>query len=424
MTTSPDQTDLEHTLQGIARAARREAPALARAPAATRTACLVALAGAVRTRASAILDANQQDVTDGETNGLSAALLDRLALDAARLEEIAQAVEAVAEQSDPVGSITERKQRPNGLEVTRVRSPLGVILMIYESRPNVTIDAAALCLRSGNAAILRGGSEAKRTNAALAEAINDALDATDLPRSLIQCVPTQDRRAVDVLLTFDTDIDLVIPRGGPRLITHVAKHSRIPVVQHYQGICHVYVDASADLEMAQRIVINAKTQRPGVCNAMETLLVHAEVAEAFLPKCLAALSEAGTTIVGCATTQALYANAGAATEADFDTEFLDLKMAVRVVDDVDAAIAHIDRHGSHHTASIVAGAPEVSARFTARVDASCVLVNASTRFNDGAALGLGAEMGISTTKVHAYGPMGAESLCTERFVVHGTGQVR
>ncbi len=415
---------MNSTLRTLAEDARAASVTLARLDSDTRTQCLLYIGRQLRHESAAIMAANAKDMINARASGLSEVMMERLLLSENHIEAMAKAVESIAQQNDPVGETTKRWTQDNGLEITKVRAPLGVILMIYESRPNVTIDAAALCIRSGNAVILRGGSEADHSNRVLAECITAALQGVGMPTAAVQRVPTQDRTSIDTLLTFDTLIDLVIPRGGPGLIRHVAQHSRIPVIRHDQGICHVFVDAKADCAMAERIAVNAKVARPGVCNAMETLLVDQAITEKFLPSCLAAMTQAGVEIRGCARTCVLFPDARAATDADWDTEFLGLVLAVRVVDSMDAAIAHIDAHGSHHTASIVTDDPNAAERFVREVDASCVLVNASTRFNDGGSLGLGAEMGISTTKVHAYGPMGVESLCTERFVVYGNGQTR
>jgi glutamate-5-semialdehyde dehydrogenase len=330
----------------------------------------------------------------------------------------------IAELEDPVGATTRAWDRPNGLEISKVRLPLGVIMMIYESRPNVTMDAAALCIRSGNAVVFRGGSEAMHTNRVLATIVQQALTDAGLPEKAVQLVPTQEREAIDILLTLDQSIDLVIPRGGENLIRRVVERSRIPVVQHYKGICHVYVDAAADLDKASEIAFNAKVSRPGVCNAMETLLVDKQIAETFIPEIAQRYAEYNVEIRGCETTCSISEKTKPARDEDWDTEFLDLIIAIRVVDGLDEAIAHIDQHGSNHTASVVTENPQVAERFLNSIDASCVMVNASTRFNDGGELGLGAEMGISTTRIHAYGPMGVEALTAEKYVVRGTGQVR
>ena len=369
-------------------------------------------ADAVEARAPDILGANEVDVV--RASDQPAAFVDRLRLDPKRLRAMASAMREVAALPDPVGEIVESQTRPNGLRVERVRAPLGVILMIYESRPNVTAEAAALCLRSGNASLLRGGSEALQTNAAIAACF---------PEDAVQLVPP-DRTLLDELLQLDEHIDLCIPRGGPSLIRFVAERARVPVIKHYQGVCHLYVAPDADLKMATNIAVNAKAQRPGVCNALECLLVDARIAGEALPRMSAALRDAGVEL-RCDERALPLVNGGIAAMADdFGREFLDLKLAVAVVDDVDEALRHVARYGSRHTEAIVTRDPQLAERFLNEVDASCVLWNASTRFNDGGELGLGAEIGISTSKLHAYGPMGLRELTSTRYVVRGDGQVR
>jgi len=325
---------------------------------------------------------------------------------------------------DPVGEIDEMIKRPNGLMVGRMRIPLGVIGMIYESRPNVTVDAAALCLKAGNAILLRGGSEAIHSNLALAKVLQDALASEKINPAAIQVVPTTDREAVNVLLSLDEYIDLIIPRGGEGLIRFVAENSKIPVLKHYKGVCHVFVDADADLEMAVNIVMNGKCQRPGVCNALETLLVHQDIAAAFLPLVASKLIAAGVELRGCSRTKEILPDIKDAVEADWPAEFLDLILAIKVVDDLDGAMDHIAMYGSQHTEVIVTKSYANGQRFIKEVDASAVMINASTRFSDGGQFGLGAEIGISTTKLHAYGPMGLKELTTRKFIVYGDGQVR
>ncbi|GAC1346805.1 MAG: glutamate-5-semialdehyde dehydrogenase [Myxococcales bacterium] len=377
--------------------------------------------------AAAMASANEADVAGARAAGLAAALLDRLRLDPARLAGLSRAVREIAAQPDPVGERVEKTVRPNGLSVERVRAPLGTVLMIYEARPNVTSDAAALCLRAGNSVLLRGGREALQSNSVLVEAARRALAAAGLPEDAVQLVPP-DRALLDALLQLDGQIDLCIPRGGPSLIEMIRTRSRIPVIQHYQGVCHLYVAADADLAMAERIAVNAKAQRPGVCNALECLLVDAAVAADALPRLARALAQAGVELRCDA--RALPLVRGAVAQAqpagpqDFGREFLDLTIAVAVVDGVGGALAHIARYGSRHSEGIVTRSAELADRFVREVDASCALVNASTRFNDGGELGLGAEIGISTSKLHAYGPMGARELTCTRFVVRGDGQVR
>ncbi|MET0401907.1 MAG: glutamate-5-semialdehyde dehydrogenase, partial [Cystobacter sp.] len=356
------------------------------------------------------------------------AFIDRLLLDAARVEGMARAVEEVAALKDPVGERTEEWDRPNGLHVSKVRLPLGVVLMIYEARPNVTSDAAALCLKSGNAALLRGGSESARSNAAIAAALAAGLTEAGLPAASIQPVPAGERETLLELIKLEGLIDLCIPRGGENLIRFVAEHARVPVVKHYKGVCHVYVHAGADLEMATRIVLNAKTSRPGVCNATECLLVDRAIAARFLPQVGRELVARGVELRGDGATGELLTPAGVpvrpATEEDWGQEFLDLILAVRVVEGLDEALTHIERYGSEHTEAIVTGDARVAGRFTREVQASGVVWNASTRFNDGGELGLGAEIGISTTRLHAFGPMGLRELTSQKYVIHGQGQVR
>ena len=420
----PTSPNLEKQIQLLAKQARASARPLGRASAEIRTAAIIAMADELLNSRETVEEANLKDLEAAKERGLSTAMCNRLELTGEQIDNLANALREIADAADPVGTTTRRWTRDNGLEVSKVRLPLGVILMIYESRPNVTLDAAALCVRSGNVAILRGGSEATHTNRALNQIVQDALRSAGLPATAVQLVPTQDRSAVDILLTQDEYIDLVIPRGGETLIRHVARNSRIPVVQHYKGICHVFVDQSADQAKALLIAENAKTHRPGVCNAMETLLVHRDIASEFVPQVVAVLQKRGVEIRGCETACNLVPTLKSASPEDWDTEFLDLILALRVVDGIEEAIDHIDAHGSNHTASIIAEDSETAERFTKEIDASCVMINASTRFNDGGELGLGAEMGISTTRIHAYGPMGVEALTAEKFVVVGTGQIR
>ena len=379
---------------------------------ADRRALVLEAAAAIERRASGILAANEIDVS--RARGETAAFVDRLRLDEKRLRAMTAALREVAALPDPIGEVVESRTRPNGLRVERVRMPLGVVLMIYESRPNVTAEAASLCLRSGNAALLRGGSEALQTNAAIAACF---------PEDAVQLVPP-DRTLLDDLLQLDEHIDLCIPRGGPSLIRFIAERARVPVIKHYQGVCHLYVAADADLEMATRLAVNAKAQRPGVCNALECLLVDAAIAPRALPRIGAALREAGVELRCDERALPLVPGGIAAVADDFGREFLDLKLAVAVVDGIEAALRHIARYGSRHTEAIVTRDPALADRFLNEVDASCVLWNASTRFNDGGELGLGAEIGISTSKLHAYGPMGLRELTCTRYVVRGDGQVR
>jgi len=389
-----------------------------------KAACLRAAAAQIRADIAEILAANRRDLDAAPGFGLSAAAIDRLSLDPKRLESIAAGVEAVALLPDPVGEVIEQTTRPNGLLVRKIRVPLGVVFFIYESRPNVTADAAAVALAAGNAIILRGGKEAAHSSGRIVESIRMAIAASGLPVDCVQLVDTADRDAVGEFLTMDDLIDIVIPRGGETLIRRVCAEARMPVLKHYTGNCHVYVDRAADLEMAGAITVNAKCQRMGVCNAAESLLVHRDVAPDFLPEIAAALSRQGVEVVGDAATRAVVPTAGVASEADYAAEFLGPKISVAVVDSLDAAIDHVNRYGSRHTDSIVTADPLAAERFAARVDTAVVMVNASTRFNDGGELGLGAEIGISTDKLHARGPCGTRELTTYKYVVLGTGQVR
>jgi glutamate-5-semialdehyde dehydrogenase len=404
----------------LAEAARAAARVVAKATAAQRTAALVAIADAVDRHASAILASNARDMARAQS--LAPAMQDRLRLDDARVANLARAIREIAAQPDLVGRVERSETRPNGLEVQRVRIPLGVVAMIYEARPNVTTDAAALCVKSGNACILRGGSEAIESNRALIAAVRDGLVAAGMPADAAQLVPTTDREAILALVQLDDLVDLCIPRGGEGLIRFVAEHARVPVIKHYKGVCHVFVHAAADPLVALAIVDNAKTSRPGVCNALETLLVDRAIAPTFLPALVERLG-GKVELRGDEAAQRL-GIMRPATEEDWSAEYLDLVLAVRVVDGLDGAIGHIERYGSNHTEAIVTTDPQAAERFLREVDSSTVMVNASTRFADGGELGLGAEIGISTTRLHAYGPMGAEGLTTTKFVVRGTGQVR
>ncbi len=419
------EEDLAQLVRQIAERAKAASRVLAAAPSHKKNAVLQRVADALRGEAGeAVLAANEQDMGYGEDLNLSAAMLDRLRLDRARLNRIAADLEAVMRLPDPVGQVEKLRQLESGIRAGRMMVPLGVIGIIYESRPNVTADAAALCLKSGNACVLRGGKEAFHSATAIAEIFAAALAEVGLPQAAVSLIPTTQRAATLALLGLDDLIDLVIPRGGEGLIRFVVEHARVPVIKHYKGVCHVYVDVAADLDKAQRIIINAKTQRTGVCNAAETLLIDQACAALAVPKLLTALAEHGVELRGCERTVALFPRAKRASDADFDTEHLALVLSVRVVDGIDGAIQHIARHGSLHTEAIVTEDYTRAERWLREVDASCVVVNASTRFNDGSQLGLGAEIGISTTKLHSYGPMGLEELCTKKWVVYGDGQVR
>ncbi len=406
---------------GRAKAAARK---LAPLSSATKDRALLLMAQALEARAGFLIEENEKDLQVAQQSGISGALLDRIALDAGRVRTMAAGLRQVVALPDPVREIVKMWRRPNGLQVGRMRIPLGVIGMIYEARPNVTADAAALCLKSGNAVILRGGSEAHFSNQAIGQVLHQALAETAVPTAAIQVVQNKDRALVRELLQLEEYIDLIIPRGGEELIRAVASNSKVPVIKHYKGVCHVYVDSEASLTMAERICLNAKIQRPSVCNAMETLLVHEAVAAELLPPLAQKYQAAGVELRGCARTRALVPAAQAATEADWTTEYLDLILAVRVVKDMDEAIDHIERYGSEHTETIVTASYQRSREFVDRVNSSAVMVNASTRFNDGGELGLGAEIGISTSKIHAFGPMGLEELTTTKFVVFGDGHIR
>ena len=405
-------------------ACRDAAQAIAALTTDAKAALLRAMADALEADADAILAANAGDLDAARAKGISGAMLDRLALDPARLGGIANALREVAALPDPVGQVTRREQRPNGLQIERVRVPLGVVAMIYEARPNVTADAAALCLKAGNGVILRGGSEAIRSNTAIAASLRRALREAGLPEAAVTLLDDLSREAMVALLQLHDVIDLAIPRGGEGLIRFVTEHARVPVIKHYKGVCHLYVDAEADLDLALGLLLDGKVSRPGVCNALETLLVHAEVAPAFLPRAAQALAAHGVEVRADARAQALMPDATPATEADWDAEYLALILAVKVVEGLDDAIAHIRAHGSDHTEVIATRNVATAERFVRALRSAVVMVNASSRFSDGGELGLGAEIGISTTRLHSYGPMGAESLTIERFVVRGDGQTR
>ncbi|OLC95011.1 MAG: glutamate-5-semialdehyde dehydrogenase [Candidatus Rokubacteria bacterium 13_1_20CM_2_69_58] len=416
--------DVRDLVQAKARAARDAARALALCPTKIKNDALVQMAHGLVEKAGSLLEANRADVERAQGRGATRAFLDRLTLTESRLEEMAQGLREIAALPDPVGTVVEVWRRPNGIEISRVRVPLGVVGFIYESRPNVTADAAGLCVKSGNAVILRGGSEAIDSNTMIAAVLAKAVEKAGGPADAIQFIETTDREAVAALLELGGLVDLIIPRGGEEFVRWVAERSRIPVLKHDKGLVHVFVDASADPAMAAQIVVNAKAQRPGVCNALETLLVHREIAPRLLPALAARLAEAGVEVRGCPRTRALVPSTRPATDADWDTEYLDLILAVLVVDDLDAAITHIHRHGTGLAEAIVTNDLGHARRFTREVDAAAVLVNASTRLVDGSQFGMGAEMGISTSRVHARGPVGVRELTTTKFVVVGDGQVR
>ena len=407
-----------------ARAAREGARALAVCTTRIKNEALAQMARGLEEKAATLIDANRGDVERARADGHPRAFLDRLTLTEGRVEEMAGGLRQIAALPDPVGSVVETWRRPNGLEISRVRVPLGVIGFIYESRPNVTADAVGLCLKSGNAVLLRGGSEAIESNAMIAALLAKAAEKVGAPADAIQFIDTTDRAAVAAMLELPDLLDLVIPRGGEAFVRWVAERSRVPVLKHDRGVVHVFVDADADLEMAKAIVLNAKTQRPSVCNALETLLVHRDIAARFLPAAASRLVEAGVELRGCPRTLALVPGALAATDRDWDEEYLDLVLAVRVVDGLDEAIAHVRRHGSGLAEAIVTNTLAHARRFTREIDAAAVLVNASTRLVDGGQFGMGAEMGISTSRVHARGPVGVQELTTIKYVVQGDGQLR
>jgi glutamate-5-semialdehyde dehydrogenase len=420
--------DLATLVTSMAVRARAASLALAVSPSTVRNAALTDLAGRIERSHGVLTEANRRDLAMAGANGLTAAEIDRLTLTAERLAHLAESVRQVAALPDPLGEVLEEATRPNGLVLRKVRVPIGVIGVIFEARPNVTVDCAVLCLKSGNAAILRGGKEIFETNRALAALISESLASAGLPRDCVQLIPTTDRAALDVLLRLDAHIHCIIPRGGEGLIRFVAENSTIPVIKHYTGVCFVYLDRAADAAMAESITVNAKAQRPGVCNAAEQLLVHRDVAAALLPRVASALAAKGVAMRCDAAAAAILAGAGiageVASEGDFTREFLDLVVAVRVVASLDEAIATINRDGSAHSDAIVTSDKAAADRFMAGVDSAAVFWNASTRFNDGFEFGFGAEIGISTDRLHARGPMGLRELCSYKWLVTGTGQVR
>ena len=417
-------SDLLQRVTEIARTAKKASRALALAPTAVRDAALRAAAQALRADEAAILEANVKDLAAAKAKGLTEAMTDRLRLDHARLEDIAVACEAVAKLPDPVGEVTEDWTRPNGLRIIRRRVPIGLVAIIFESRPNVTVDAAALCLKSGNGCVLRGGSEAIHTNIALSKSFATGLRAAGLPAEAVTLLPFTDREAVPALGSLRGIVDIIVPRGGPGLIEAVVNSAKVPVIKHDAGICHVYVHAQADLAMAEQIVLNAKCQRPSACNALETLLVDASVAAKFLPQMAAALAAKNTEVRACAQSLPLMPGAKAATEQDFRTEHLGLILNVKVVAGLTEAVAHVEDYGSHHSDAIITADESAARAFLAQIDSACVYWNASTRFTDGGEFGFGAEVGISTDRLHARGPMGIRELTTWKFEIVGQGQVR
>ncbi|MBJ6724804.1 glutamate-5-semialdehyde dehydrogenase [Geomesophilobacter sediminis] len=417
-------TTVAEKIRAIAAKAREASFAMAKLSTAAKNELLIDMALALVNNAEHIIAENRKDLEAGEKRGLSSAMLDRLMLDHSRINGMAEAIREVAALPDPVGEVTGMWKRPNDLMVGRMRIPLGVIGIIYESRPNVTSDAAALCLKSGNAVVLRGGSEAIHSNVAIAEICAQELKKRNIPEGALSLVPFPEREGVTEMLKQEEYIDVIIPRGGENLIRFVVEHSKIPVIKHYKGVCHIFVDASADFEMARNIIVNAKVQRPGVCNALETLLVHREIAPTFIPFIYDALSGLKVEVRGDEAFRQFAPQATAAVEEDWEAEYLDLILAAKVVDGLDGAIDHINRYCSLHTESIITGNYANAQRFIREVNSGVVMVNASTRFSDGNQLGLGAEIGISTTKLHSFGPMGLEDLTTRKFIVYGDGQIR
>ena len=418
------QDKLKKALEKMAQGARQASYSLAKASAQQKNETLIAMANLLTAHKDVLLKANQKDLKAASGKGLKGAFLERLALNERRVHEMADSLREIANLNDPVAEVMRSWDRPNGLLISKVRVPIGVILIIYESRPNVTSDCIGLCFKSGNSVILRGGSDAIHSNTAIFKILEKAVRDSGLPKSVINLVAVTDRRAVDVLLSLDQSIDLVMPRGGESLIREVRNKSKIPVIKHYKGVCHVFVDASADFAMAQRIILNAKVQRPAVCNAMETLLVHESVARDFLPTMIEALEDAGVEIRADAKTRKIVKGLKAATEEDWYTEYLDLILSVKVVKGIDEAIAHINHYGSNHSDAIVTQDDANAGRFLKEIDSACVYVNASTRFTDGYQFGFGAEIGISTDKLHARGPMGLEELTTYKYIIRGSGQIR
>ncbi|MEA3468299.1 MAG: glutamate-5-semialdehyde dehydrogenase [Thermodesulfobacteriota bacterium] len=417
-------SNLAQDIERIASRAKKAARSLVALSTEAKNNVLLHMSSAIDDKRDFIQAENKKDLAAGKEKGLSAAMLDRLELSDKVIESMMNGLAEVAALPDPVGEIEKMVKRPNGLMVGRMRVPLGVIGMIYESRPNVTVDAAALCLKAGNAIVLRGGSEAIHSNRALASVLQEALESQGISADAIQVIPVTDREAVNLMLSQDEYIDLIIPRGGEGLIRFVSETSRIPVLKHYKGVCHIYVDRDADLTKATPIIINSKAQRPGVCNALEGLLIHKDIAEEYLPALAVELQKSGVRMLGCSESVRIVPEITPAMDSDWGTEFLDLILCVKVVNTMEEAFSYIDEYGSQHTENILTENYSNAQRFLSEVDASAVMVNASTRFNDGGELGLGAEIGISTTKLHAYGPMGLEELTTKKFIVYGQGQVR
>jgi glutamate-5-semialdehyde dehydrogenase len=416
--------DVPAYMQSVGRRARAASRVIGRAETRQKNDALLAIAAAIEAASERLVSENARDLADGRRQGLDEALLDRLELNAARIAAMAQGLREIAALPDPIGGISDMNYRPSGIQVGRMRVPLGVIGIIYESRPNVTADAAGLCLKSGNAAILRGGSEAIHSNQAIAACIHAGLDAAGLPGDVVQVIETTDRAAVGELVRMEQYVDVIVPRGGKGLIERITREARVPVIKHLHGICHTYIDDLADLDKAVRVSVNAKTQRYGTCNTMETLLVSRGIAAQVLPPLAEKYREAGVELRGCEATRAILPDALPATETDWDTEYLAPILSIRVVEDLDAAIDHIARYGSGHTDAIITESLPRAQRFLREVDSSSVMVNASTRFADGFEYGLGAEIGISTDKLHARGPVGLEGLTTLKFIVLGDGHIR
>ncbi len=419
-----EQMDLKLEVKEMAKRAREVSRLLARLSTDTKNKALFEMADDLEKNQAFLIEENKKDLSAGEKAHLSSAMMDRLRMTPAVIQAMAKGLREVSRLPDPVGEIVKMWRRPNGLTVGRMRIPIGVIGIIYESRPNVTADAAGLCLKSGNAIILRGGSEAFHSNQAIVHILQKALNKADVPEEAVQIFSQTEREAIQEMLQLEEEIDLIIPRGGEALIRFVATHSKIPVIKHYKGVCHIFVDETADPEMALRICLNAKVQRPGVCNAMETLLVHERIAGGFLPKIAEALHKEGVELRGCPQARKILSGIKEAKEEDWYEEYLDLILSIRVVTGMEEALKHIATYGSLHTEAILTSDYQNAQRFLREANSSCVLVNASTRFNDGFELGLGAEMGISTSKLHAFGPMGLEELTTTKFIVYGEGQVR
>ncbi|MCX4187592.1 glutamate-5-semialdehyde dehydrogenase [Methylophaga sp. OBS4] len=416
--------DVNQYMQTLGQHARQASRVLARAGTQVKNQALLAMAAEIRAAVDTLKSENARDLEAGAAKGLEPALLERLTLSDERIEAMAEGVEQIAALPDPVGEVSDMTYRPSGIQLGRMRVPLGVVGIIYESRPNVTADAAALCLKSGNATILRGGSEAIHSNQAIAACIRRGLEQAGLPDTAVQVVQTTDRAAVGQLITMPEFVDVIVPRGGKSLIERISKEARVPVIKHLDGICHVFIDAAADLDMAEAIAVNAKCHRYGVCNAMETLLVDEAVADQILPRLAVRYADEGVELRGCARTRAIVKNINAATDEDWDTEYLAPILSIKIVEGLDAALEHIHLHSSGHTETIVTENYHNARRFLAEVDSSSVMVNASTRFADGFEYGLGAEIGISTDKIHARGPVGLEGLTSQKWIVLGSGQIR